>query len=293
MSLSDIVKKMRVESESKAGDRLFSYIRESRKAREVPPMKPGDCYRASRLGSLCIREEVLASKYEIIRVVDFHPMLHITLDIGDVFHDLYRNEYFGPMQEWAGAWECKVCGWDTDVEKLSEAPVMENGVLRFNGKLAKKPHKCPSCDSEFVVFKEWELSDGLICLNGHPDGWCLRQGRDRVLVDLKSHTKTGFSSRHTFVHGHDLQLLAYAHMTGDKNCQVWYLNKSPWGDSLDFVREVGVEFSQEKFVSFIKRPLLALQDSLAGGKIPERICITKTCSRANECQLFDVCFDAQ
>jgi hypothetical protein len=301
MGFADVVKKIGKAREVEIGHRLFQYAERQRATGEVEPMKPGEMFRASSLAYLCPREEVLAAKYDIIRTKHHAAGLQITFDIGDAFHDLYRNFYFGPMGEWAGAWRCLVCGWDSDDAGLSIAP--RDGEV---GKVCKMPLQCPSCSVPYngiaegkgkenevslIVFKEWYVESKELCLKGHPDGWLLLQGRDRIVVDLKSHGKTGFSRRTKLRNGHDYQVMAYQYMTGDKHGEVWYLNKSPWGDHSDFVKPIGVEFDAKVFDAYVRRPLGELQEGLAGGAIPEKVCVKADCPRANLCQLVDVCFD--
>jgi hypothetical protein len=305
MGLKDVQKKLDAERRKTAGQRLFSYVRQ-RSERLKNPLKVGDSFRASSLPYLCPREEVLAAKYDIIRVEHNHPRLQITLDIGVVFHDLYRDVYFGPMGEWVGAWRCKRCDWDTDVAGLSRPSKFRNGRA-YQGKCVRMPEVCGGCGAPFIAlsssdnpfdmhgtFKEWHVEDKGIGLNGHPDGWSWRVGSKLVLVDLKSHSARDFSSRKKLRDGHDLQIWAYQHMCGNKKepGEVWYLNKSPWGESSGFLRDIVKSFDKHEFDLYVVKPLEELHSGIAGGKIPERGCVSIDCSRAKECQLADVCFDS-
>ena len=298
MGLADVVGTIKKDRNRKASHRLFEFSRERAK-REKLPMQPGDCFRASSLPYLCPREEVLAHRYDIIRVEFHNPSLEITWTIGDYFHEMYRNEYFGPMGEWAGAWECLRCGWDTDYAGLSAPPVP--GESR--GRVTPMPQLCDKCNAPFIApdgvqcygkFKEWLIQDFRIHLQGHPDGWSIRSGSDRVLSDLKSHGLNGFASRKKIRDGHDLQVWGYQYMCGDTetNGEVWYLNKSPWGDPGAFLREIVVPFDRKKFETSVVRPLGQIQDGLSGGPLADRVCINDQCPRARECQLSDVCFDS-
>ena len=95
MGLSDLVKEIRADRDKSPGQRLFDYL-QSRPPEVKHPMKPGDYFRISALPYLCPREEVLAYRNEIIRMGKIPPGLQITFDIGTLFHDLYRDWYFGP-----------------------------------------------------------------------------------------------------------------------------------------------------------------------------------------------------
>lgn len=301
MGLSDVAKSIHTGRKQSAAKRLFNYIDKSGVAtREKHPLQPGDSFRASSLPYLCPREEVLACKYEVIRIIAMSPSLHITLEIGNSFHDLYRNKYYGPSGEWVGAWECIRCGWDTDQSGASSPPVFRDKLIS-RGKLVRMPIECGSCGAPFVArdrircygtFKEWMVEDKRMHLNGHPDGWSRRNGMDRVLVDLKSHGFNGFSSRKTLRDGHDLQAWGYQHMCGDIHTpsEVWYLNKSPWGDPGAFVRDITSAFDKKKFKIFVTDPLDEMNNGLHGGALPARGCINAGCVRASECQLADVCF---
>jgi hypothetical protein len=264
-------------------------------------MQPGDSVRASSLGYMCPREEVLAYKYDVIRGDHKDPSLQITLDIGNVFHDLYRNIYYGPMQDWAGAWRCVRCGWDTDKAGLSEAPVFTDHLVS-PGKIAKMPPECGGCGAPFWThpddgeiaygdFKEWFVKDHSLLIHGHPDGWMWIPAMKRVLVDLKSHGKRGFDNRKKLRDGHDHQVMAYGHLCGDQLGAVMYMNKSPWGDHQSFVKPIPVKTDKKIFKKEIVEPLGILQNGLAGGPMPERVCLSADCPKARECQLADVCFN--
>jgi len=299
MGMAEIAKELRIQRNEKAGRRLFQYIQETQEIKEKPPLKVGDSFRASSLPYLCPREEVLASKYDVIRAEIIPPSLHITYQIGHLFHDLYRDFYFGPGQEWVGAWECVRCGWNTDKAGLSKCP-----GKRRKGKLATMPSECGGCGAPFIrqkgmseqtrlcgTFMEWLVHDDKLGLHGHPDGWSRRVDVPRVLVDLKSHGFTGFLTRKAIRDGHDLQVWAYQYMCGDRNGEVWYMNKSPWGDSSAFLRDIVVPYSKEQFRDLIRKPLDQMHDGIAGGKLPERKCVHPDSVNASVCQLVDVCFE--
>ena len=144
MGLGDIANRLKADRDKEIGHRLFRFAAD-RGAREKPFMQPGDTFRASSLPYLCPREEVLAWKYELIRLRHPSPMLQITFDIGHEFHRLYRDVYLGPMGEWQGAWECLNCGWDTDSAGLSEPVVFGKGAVLNPGKITRMPLQCPNC----------------------------------------------------------------------------------------------------------------------------------------------------
>lgn len=289
-------------------------------------MTEGDYFRISSLPYLCAREEVLASQYEIIRAEKIPPHLRITFDIGDRFHELYRNVYWGPMGEWVGAWECKRCGWNTDTAGLSEPP--EKG--KRPAKLTEMPKSCPDCGAlqpthcrhcgevmgaicpqcgevrdghaasdsdalrfdDILVFKEWHIFDHRLRIKGHPDGWRRLEGSRPSVADIKSHGFNGFKSRNTPRQGHRRQVWSYQWCSDETKTtgSVLYLNKSPWGDHTAFVRDIKVPFVKEEFNALVVRPMESLNEGLAGGPCPERICIAPDSPRAKECQLRDVCF---
>lgn len=302
MAISDIVERYSGSKHKKPARRLFEYLKEKRCTRSIPPMKPGDFFRASSLGYECFREVALASKYEIIRQRHIRQGLQITFDIGDIFHSLYRECYFGPMGEWAGAWECRRCGWDTDKAGLSVPPSCINGVAK-QGKVARMPLECHGCKAPFISsdgspsepsyvrFKEWLVFDNTILLDGHPDGWSIVPSHARRLTDLKSQTSNSFSARRSPDPEHVAQVTGYQHLCGDRSGAIWYVNKSPWGDSPSFLRDFDVNFDRAIFKKIVVEPLDILQNSLAGGQLPERGCVTMDCPRAKDCQLVDVCFD--
>ena len=300
MGLADLVKEIREDRSKLPGQRLFDYLREQ-PPRVKQPMKPGGYFRISSLPYLCPREEVLAFQNEIIRVENIPPHLQITFDIGHVFHDLYRDWYFGPMGEWAGAWKCKRCGWDTDAAGLSLPPVKGS----HRAKLATMPEKCPECPEiapeehedvnagmGTITFKEWVVRDKKLRLQGHPDGWRVLPGEDPIIVDLKSHGSNGFIARNTLREGHDIQVWSYQYCSDetDRKGEVYYLNKSPWGDHTAFVRNIVAPFDKKLFDYNVRKPMITLQEGLDGGKLPDRICVSIDAPKAKECQLAEICF---
>ena len=298
MSLSGMMKRIGYDRLSSPGERLFHYARTVRGVTENPPMKPGDSFRCSSLPYLCPREEVLASQNDIIRTFHADPGLQITFDIGTYLHMLYRDVYFGPMGDWAGSWACVKCGWTTDDAGLSHPPRSNNGCID-KGLVTKMPKECGSCGAPFIggsneiwhgTFNEWSVEDKGIGLKGHMDGWSVVVVNNRVLEDLKTHGHRGFNSRRTAREGHNLQVYGYGYMTGDSGGEIWYLNKSPWGDHGSFIRDVVLKPDKHVLRTEVLAPLEVLQNGLNGGKIPDRICVRHDCPRAMDCQLKTICF---
>ena len=258
-------------------------------------------FRVSGLYNLCPREEVLASRFDIIRTWHKQPGLQITMDVGHLFHDLYRDIYFGPMGDWIGAWRCVRCGWDTDKGGFSSPPKSKGGCTD-PGHCVKMPEKCGSCHAPFWVhpdsgykgsgsFKEWLIEDHEIGISGHPDGWSVRVGEKRIMTDLKSHSYRGFNSRRKMRDGHDVQVGTYGLMCGDKGGEVWYLNKSPWGDHPNFLRQIVAPLDKEMLRDRLYVPMGKLREGLNGGPLPERVCVVPDVPRAESCQLCSICFD--
>jgi hypothetical protein len=297
--IGNLIETIQGKNIARAGVRLFRYIQETQH-NEIPPLGKDDYFRASRMEYLCPREEVLAQRYEIIRI-DAHetePSLHITLRIGDSYHDTYRHVFYGPMGEWQGAWKCIRCDWNTDEAGLSAQPERHK---KFPGKISPMPMECPSCGAKafddrgrtthLIQFMEWLLLDDELYLEGHPDGWCVKPRMKRIVADLKSQSKDQFTRRRSLQPGHDVQITAYMHMSMDEKGELWYLNKSPWGEPLNFVKDLKVDFDRDFFNKRVRRPLLEMREGLNGGAIPKRtICDRSDCSRAKLCQLAELCF---
>ena len=303
MRVKEVRESIRGKINPKPSRRLFDFVKETKCVRTHYPKKVGDCIRASSLGYLCVREEILASRHEIIREEHLQQTLQITFDIGNVFHDLFREEYFGPMGEWGGAWECLHCGWDTDDAGVSEQPQIRGGIAR-PGRPVRLPFRCGGCGAPFIRpphfegditlygrFKEWLIKDEQLCLDGHPDGWSMLPLRSRRVVDLKSQSASGFPNRLAPEPEHVLQVTGYEHLCGDKEGAVWYVNKSPWGDSPSFLRDFEVLFDLSFFKKNVVKQCELLQNGLAGGSLPERTCVSKDFPRARKCQLVDFCFE--
>lgn len=322
MGLASLVKKVKSEKNEGFGSRFFSHLR-SRPPKIIQPMNEGDYFRISSLYKLCAREEVLASREGIKRAEYIEPGLQITFDVGHMFHDLYRDCYWGPMGDWLGAWECKRCGWNTDKEGLSHGPIKGERMA----KLAQMPDKCPDCgalrlipceecgesrigavcsgcghvrddtvdimnDNGVITFMEWTVEDHEIMLRGHVDGWRRQPVGRPIISDLKSHSSNGFIRRSGLREGHDLQVWGYQHCSGEtrQKGELIYMNKSPWGDHTSFIRDFAIPFDKKSFDAHVRAPLIDLQNGLSGGKLPKRICVNETCPRAKDCQVRSICF---
>lgn len=337
MGLADVFNEIREERGHSPGERLFSWLG-TRTPKQKHPLGPGDLLRISSLEDFCPREEVLASKHEIIRIDKIDPPLSITFDIGDVFHDLYRNFYYGPMGEWRGAWKCRMCGWDTDLHGHSYPPTISKGD-QYKVKApklsqmpemcpecgARRPERCPRCgewfayvcecgyerkgkfeaknardypvdvdtDYNLLTFKEWHVEDPVVGIKGHPDGWVVLDGAKPRIVDIKSISANGFKRLSKYKEGHDLQVWGYQHCCGctDGPGSVMYVNKSPWGDHTAFVREFTVPpFDKRIFDSRVRTPIDEMRNGINGGPLPDRSCVSADCTRANSCQIADICF---
>ena len=143
-----------------------------------------------------------------------------------------------------------------------------------------------------ITFKEWSVKDNKLCLKGHPDGWRIIPGEKPSIVDLKSHGSNGFVSRNSLREGHDVQVWSYQHCSNetDRTGEVYYMNKSPWGDHSAFIRTIAAPFDKRIFDYTVRKPLVSLQEGLDGGKMPDRICISDDTPKAKGCQLASVCF---
>jgi hypothetical protein len=237
---------------------------------EKKPLMPTDYVRASGIFDFCPREEILCSKYNIIRYNEIPERLWKTFRFGRVFESFFRDELLGDNGIVIGKWACRLCTFTQE---------SQNGMTRY-----AKPKACPVCGGSSFSYVEDDLvsEDGLI--GGHPDGF-LHWNSQYAILELKTANDMNFGKvRRDPMPKHIAQVQVYMHLTGYKEAKIFYFNKD---SSEDVMHDVC--YSEADAMAWVKKAQ-TWRDSLVAGKTPDRICPGSDCPRAKKCQVRQLCF---
>jgi hypothetical protein len=255
----------------------------------LPPT--GDSFvRASSLPSLCSREEVLAGRLKIERVDAVDVDLSLTFAQGSGMHWVFQNEVFPALGNvLVGQWMCKVCG------------VVTGGLGTKEGNIPM-PKKCSSCeelgniqilaeDESRFEYLEQAFVNQEHRFTGHNDGF-LRLPEFPHLGDGVFELKSISQFRAKKIKdvpdvGHAVQAQSYMWLTNTKWCLILYWDKGTYRDCLT---EHYVE-RDEDCIEQIKAELDSIWNGIKTGELPQRLCTSPDCNRAEECGLVEPCFE--
>jgi len=252
----------------------------------VQPFHDGSFVRASSLPTMCAREEVLASRLEIEREDKVTSDGCLAMAQGTGMHWVMQNEVLPTIGAYlVGQWLCKSCGKisgdSTDLEKripwFSECPQC--------GFISEDPHEG---GPEYV---EVELCSSEYRFTGHMDGFLRIPGIEGDgAFELKSISARGAEDVKECPNmGHVAQMQAYMWLTGLQWGLLLYWNKGVYRSPLI---EHYVE-RDEDAVAEIKKMLVGIWRGLETGELPDRICTSSTCNRAEVCELVEQCFEVE
>lgn len=256
---------------------------------KVAPLKPGDWIRASSLSSICAREEVLAAQQGIERAKSTDADLNLTFAQGTGMHWVMQNEVMPVLGDiLVGKWRCKVCGtvvggMDSDASNIPMPRVCSS--CEESGRLVLAAEGVPLFDyvEQHFVDQEYHLS-------GHNDGF-LRFPDFADLGDGVFELKSISAFRAKGIKdvpdmGHVVQAQAYMWLTGKKWALIVYWDKGTFRGPLT---EHFVE-RDEDTIDQIKAMLLSIWSGIKSGSLPDKICTSADCKRAEECPLVKPCF---
>lgn len=226
-------------------------------------------YRISSLSRLCARQEVICGLHSISRREEVPDKLQRTFDMGNAFHSLVQNEWFG---KWGWLWGDWSCGCGAEYSR------------------SHRPAKCDSCGrADAMTYVELELENKEHGITGHPDGVIKRHGISKVM-ELKTASGKYYEYIVNFVRNaidqHRDQVNMYMWMLGIRKGSIIYFNKSEsdW-----------VEFKQEYSQIRVDRQVEKVKEIRAGlrtRKIPPRtVCEKEDCARAKSCPVRKLCFE--
>lgn len=231
------------------------------------PPKEGQTFRASGLSKMCPREEVLCFLHDIKRTVKIDSRLQRTFDIGESFHSLVQNKWFGKWGWLIGDWSCA------------------NRRCPNVWKNQKKPQAC-SCGSQEFFYDELTFgpTQGI---TAHLDGIVEKNGFRKV-VELKTCNSKVFKFltevRGDALEQHKDQINTYMWISGVKVGTIIYLDKdeSNW-------KQFPQHFDQARMDALLGK-IRAAHEGMKTKTPPRGICEKKDCARAKSCSVRDLCF---
>jgi hypothetical protein len=275
----------------KAGPDLVSLIQAGLKQkREADPPKPDDWIRVSSLSTLCARAEVLAGTMGVKRDNSLEFYQQLTFDMGKGVHWTVQNNVLPKLNVLVGEWQCADCG---HVYGGPGKYVLRPDSCTWNTgnplSCGKNPPTSRQADESSLTYVEQFFQNEEYRVQGHPDGFLRMAGmKSDGVLEAKSISDRRFKDvKDVPDFGHVIQLQAYLWLTGLDWGLLLYWNKGAWKDPL--VQHV-VERDEDS-IDGVKRLVTSIREGLKGGAVPDRICSSRDCKRAEECVMRDPCFE--
>ncbi len=252
-------------------------VKAYRTERVAVPMKADTVIRASSIGWMCFREEVLAARHGITRKEVVSADSNWTYSVGHAVHWAMQNEVLGPKGQIVGEWRCRSCGDH------------QGGAEDYD--LRPYPEDCPKCHSPELGFEyvELPLYDSELLIRGHCDGFH-PNGVD--IWEFKSSNSYAMKAirQGQIWPAYKVQGQIYLHLTGRKRFRFLFVDKGEnvlkraWHPML-------IERDQKE-IDAKKKAIVQMREAIASPKkkLPERICANETCDRAKNCPVVTQCF---
>lgn len=263
--------------------------------RKIVPLQAQDWLRCSSLPTMCAREVVLASRLKVTRDDVIHPDLQLCFDLGHGMHWAFQNRIAPKLDIIYGRWRCLRCGAcyggfgegeDANPLELEDRVVARPTACESPAcAVDKRPRDEDTCDFEYV---EMFFGNKTYRIGGHPDAFLLMEDAEGMGVgELKSCSERRFKEvRDVPDFGHVIQLQAYLWLTGLKWGMLLYWCKGLFREPLV---EHYVE-RDEDTIDQVKALIDDIWDGVKTGNLPERICSSSDCNRAEDCELVEPCF---
>lgn len=251
------------------------------------PLTVDGYVRASALSSLCAREEVLRFKHEVHRKVKHDASTLLIFLHGTSLHWGLQNHALPAIDVLYGLWKCLECGHvHGSVEK--DKPLTETVVLRPTACAKCGATQKPRGEAVFQYVEHHFINDEYR-ITAHCDGFLQLPGLPGmgVLEAKSAGGKSAWEVKHAPIVGHVIQCHVYMWLTGFQWAKILYWVKGENG--LEALKEHHIE-RDEGTVAAIKALLTSIQIGLKEGVVPERICTTKDCPRAEACSVRRICF---
>ena len=251
--------------------------------RAVPPPKANGWFRVSQLASLCAREEVLAAQEKTRRTDEISPDLETIFAHGHGLHYSLQNIVLPKVGVIRGQWVCTDCGAKVGQPRAGQTPV-EAAVAR--------PSKCRQCGGRNFLFEEYEFKNEEHLIIGHSDGFLEIDGLDGlgVLEGKSINPKGAWEVRGCPKLDHVVQTNCYMWLTGLQWGKLIYWDKAGFG--LGSFIEHHIERDEETIESVLEM-IADIRKGIRSGDLPDRICASESCKRADECEMSRVCFERE
>jgi hypothetical protein len=284
------------------------------------PLDPdADWIRASGVGKLCPREEVLAAHHNVVRVWRQEASLKLIFLVGTALHAGFQKEALSSVGAniLRGRWRCDDCG-TLYGGGLSKADARAQSLVREGGLrltederaalkrrnaaqrdpsalIASPTTPCAECGSqEGYTYREMWFGDPDLGCGGSLDGIIELPWRSTFgVLEMKSISGMGaWGVRVGPKPEHVDQATIYMMLTGLRWVLVLYIDKSAPGLASCIPHEI--EYDPERAASLRAR-LRSAREGIrdVAAAVPPRICGTRSCARAKDCELSSQCFDLE
>ena len=258
--------------------------------RKKPPLNSEAWIRVSGLAMLCAREEVLCSRLDRVRDDNIDADLMMIFEHGHGLHWALQNRVLPLTEALYGRWVCASCG------KIhgGQDTWFADDMAEFEARQILRPQKC-SCGAALTpdnsLYIEQHVKDKAYRLMGHPDGFIRIEGFPGLgVLEVKSISARGaWEVRGCAKLDHVTQAQCYMWMTGCRWGKVLYWDKGAPG--MSGLIEHTVEYDEDH-VEAIQNLVRDIWAGIEGGKLPEKICGSPDCNRAELCATAKECFDA-
>jgi len=261
-------------------------------ATREPVAPTGEVYiRASRVASICPREEVLAHLGGVERTKSTSPGDAVTYARGHGLHAAAREHILPQIGVLYGKWSCLDCGraygapWETlplRVEDGVRPPALAEALVL-------RPSRCESCGSEEFAYRELKFEAPEYRTGGSPDGFLRLPGLPGLgLLELKS-TAAPWDVRHAPLLSHAIQVQTYLWFTGLPWAVIVYWDTTAEG--IDALSAFKLD-RDPVTIDAIRAALASVVRGVEGGPLPARICSSADCPRAKQCSVAKACFEA-
>lgn len=237
--------------------------------KDKPPINLDEFYlRASGLGYICPREEVIVYNNNIERTDIIEPKLDFIFSIGHKLHDIVQEVLADIL---LGNWKCDSCF-----------------KVFGNNELIKKPDFCKDCDGKDFSYHEVTLLNKEHGIGGHPDGIVEIDG-ERVLLEFKTcndavYTSLSFKGPSK---GYIMQMNIYMWLLGLTKGFIVYINKNN-SEMREFVIN-----KDEVLIYEVLKMAKSIKDGINDNVLPDRtVCDSIDSYRAKSCPVKKICFGA-
>jgi len=259
--------------------------------RDASPLNKDSWIRVSGLAMLCCREEVLCSRNGVIREDNISANLMMIFEHGHGLHWDLQNRVLPLTKTLYGRWLCGGCGHRHGGNDQWSTQTMGG----FEGEQMLRPVTCTKCGASLtsdnsLYIEQW-IKNPEYRLAGHPDGFLRLEGMPGLgVLEVKSISPRGaWEVRNCAKLDHVTQAQCYMWMTGCRWGKVLYWDKGTNG--MSGLIEHTVEYDEDH-VEAMQNLVRDIWSGIEGGKLPDRICSSPDCKRAELCSVSTACFEA-